>query len=394
MKRGYKEKVDPTEKGFDELDESTRHATIERLIAGIQAKKTKPEDILKLTEHFRKRHSMEDGELYRLGVFSKDYNKLWATKHNRCHGSHEVMLSKRQSQYKSWREILKATTPRFKPRPNEAENPQSLYDASYLTYRPYELDMWGPASYGTLVYDLWNELDIIVNHMQDGRQLCNDIMAEEAAIDKDPERKEQLFWAQYWSVAEKNHDTIEYHIKKGIVNTDNPVYKKMLAYPNTITDLAQNDFHVPSETQMSDFVVLHQTLIVQENEITHQESELLGNNFEKIKLLRFAVEHLDELLPKKGQRFDKLYTLIFIKWCHVLKSGKRKDNEHELFNYIRGHYIGYSKFYGWPSLFELRNSLGSSENVWKQDVAAFNEKLTNLYKTYTEQQNEHKNLNG
>ena len=70
---GYREKVESNKKGLDELDDSTRHLTIERLMAGIQCKKTKPEEILELIAHFRNRHSMEDAELYRLGDFSKDY---------------------------------------------------------------------------------------------------------------------------------------------------------------------------------------------------------------------------------------------------------------------------------------------------------------------------------
>lgn len=388
MKRGYREKVDLTPEGMDELDDSTVYATIERLIAGIQYKKTKPKELLKLTEHFRKRRSMEEAELYRLGEFAQDYNQLWATKNNRCFNREGMMLDKRQSQYKSWREMLKLATPRFKPKPNEADDPQSIYEASFLTYRPYEMDMWGPASYGTLVHDLWYEIDSTINHMQDGRQLCDDMKAEEAEIDKDPERKEQLFWDQYRSIAERNRDTIELHVKKGIVNTDNPVFKHMMTYPNTITDLAQNDFHNRSETQMNDFVITHSTLTLQENNITSVESTLLGNDFSKIKMLRFAVDHLDELIALKGQRFDKVDTMSLIKWCNVLKSTKRKDNEHELFKYIRGRYKGTRRFYGWPCLFELRKQMGDSEDVWKQPVAMLNKKLMDLYKLFTEQQTE------
>ena len=59
----YREKVDPTAEGLDELDESTRNATIERLIAGIQCKRTKPEKLMELTQHFRNRQSIEETKL-------------------------------------------------------------------------------------------------------------------------------------------------------------------------------------------------------------------------------------------------------------------------------------------------------------------------------------------
>lgn len=382
---GYREKVDLSQKGFDELDDSTRHVTIERLIAGIQCKKTKPEDLLELIAYFRNRHSMEDAELYRLGYASTDYNKLWATNNNRCYNKTEMMLNKRQTQYKSWRKMLKITSPRYKPKPNEADKPQSIYEASFLTYRPYELDIWGPASYGTLIYDLKEELDIIVSHMQDGRELCNDMMEEEAKIDKDPERKEQLFWDQYRTIAERNQDTIEFHVSKGIVNTDNPVYKKMLTYPDTITDLAHNEFHYCSVTQMSDFVITYSTLAQQQNIITTTESCLLGINFEIIKILRFAADHADEILSVRGTKFDKVDTLYLIKWINPLKSTKpHLDNERILFEYIKGRYKGTNKWCGWSTIFGLRNQLGYSEKGWQDVVKDFGEKVMKLYNSYSE----------
>ena len=383
---GYRDKVELSKKGLDELDDSTRNASIDRLIAGIQSRKTKPEDLLKLIAHFRNRHSLEDAELYRLGNFSKDYNKLWATDCNRCFNKEEMMLSKRQSQYKSWREMLKITTPRFKARHNEKDNPQSLYEASFLTYRPYEPDLWGPASYGTLMYDLHNELEIIVNHMQDGRQLCNDMMNEEAEIDKDDERKEQLFWDQYRTIAERNKETIEYHSEKGIVNTENPVYMKMLTYPDSITGLAHNEFHNRSITQMSDFVITHSTLVNQNNISTPDESTLFGNDFDKIKVFRFAAEHAEELISVKGDKFDKYDTLYLIKWLNPLKSTKlHVDNERVLFDNIRMRYKGDVKWRGWPTIFDLRKSVGYSERGWQSVVKDFGEKVMKLYDAYSKE---------
>lgn len=386
--KGYREKVKPTREGLEELDESTRNATIERLIAGIQCKRTSPEQLMELTEHLRKRHSIEDKELYRLGDFSKDYNQLYATRNNRCFGTEGIALSKRQSQYKSWRKVLKTTSPRYKPTPRDAEEPQSIYQASFLTYRPFERDMWGPASYGRLVEDLWTEVDTLVNNLEDGKRLCKDMIAEEDAIDKDPERKEELFWKQYRAEAERNKDTIALHVEKGIVDTNHPVYKKMLTYPDTITGYARNHFHDPSETQFSGFVVVNETLILQNNDITYQESKLLGKDLDKIKMLRFAVDHLEELLPLKGQRFEKVDTMCLIKWCNVVKSIKRKDNERELFNYIRGRYKGQYRFYGWSCLFALRKQTDDSEDEWKKPVAAFNKKLMDLYIAYNGEQKE------
>jgi len=391
----YREKVKPTKEGLDELDESTRHVTIDRLIAGIKCKKTDRKKLLELTAHFRNRHSLEDSELDRLSEFAQDYNDLYATKNNKCFGTEEILLNKRQSQYKSWREMLIITSPRHKPSPRDAENPESIYEASFLTYRPYEKDIWGPASYGNLVYDLWNELGIIVDHMEDGKRLCKDVMDKEEEINKDPEWKEQLFWNQYHALEEKNHDTIEDHRKKGIANTDNPVYKKMLTYPS-INHYAQNHFHDPSEGQFSDFVTTHSSLTLQGNDITGIESLLLGNDFEKIKLLRFAVDHAEDLLSVKGRKFDKMDTLILIKWCRVRKSIRRhKDNEHVLYNYITERHDNNQNrrdntitFRVWTNIFDLRQQLGDDEITWKKTIEQLDKKIKELFKAYSDDGNE------
>ena len=382
---GYREKVDPTPEGLEELDESTRNATIERLIAAIQHKHLKPAHLMELTQHFRNRQSIEEKELYRLGDISVGYNRKWATNYNRCFGREQMMLNKRQSQYKSWREMLKSTSPRYKSTPNDKETPQSIYKASFLTHRPYEMDIWGPASYGRLVYDLWDTLDTTINHMEEGKELCDDMIEEENAIDQNPERKEELFWEQYNNEADKNKDIIELHAQKGIIDTEHPEYKKMLTYPDGITGFARNDFHKRSETGFTGFVVTNETLAKRNNDITHIESKLFGRNLKRIMRIRFLVDHLEELLSLKGQRFDKVDTMTFIKWCNPKKSPKREDNERVLFNYIKERGNGNLRFYGWPSLFELRKQTGDSEDVWRLPVAALNKKAIELWNAYNKE---------
>ena len=77
--------------------------------------------------------------------------------------------------------------------------------------------------------------------------------------------------------------------------------------------------------------------------------------------------------------------MCFIKWCNPKKSPKREDNEHVLFKYIIERKQGNLRFYGWPSLFELRKQMGDSEDVWKQPVAALNKKAIELWNAYNEE---------
>ena len=156
----------------------------------------------------------------------------------------------------------------------------------------------------------------------------------------------------------------------------------MLSYPDGITGYARNDFHKRTETGFSNFVITNETLSVRNNDISHTESMLFERNIPKIMRVRFLIDHLEELLSLNGQRFNKVDTMCFIKWCNPKESPKRKDNEHELFKYLIGRRTGNNlRFYGWSCLFELRKNMGE-EDAWTKPVAALNKKAKELWEKY------------
>lgn len=347
----YREKIDPTRDGFQELWDSIQDPTIEMLVAGIQSKKPTKEQILSITGSLRDNHTLLDKELLRLGEFSSDYNSKWATERTYDHGVAEQLQAKTQSQLKRWREMLKLTTPRYKTQATNKE--QSIYTSSYLTHRPYELDMWGPASYGTLIYDLHDEMNVLINHLEEGRQLCIDVMQQEQMIDQDPEWKEELHDRQFQQIASKNYDVIEKRYNEGKVDTNNRLYNEMVSSPCP-RDFKSRFFHKPSEQECIEYVVTVSTLELQNNKTMPSEQKLWGNDFKKIKLKRFVVEHLDSFISVSSNgKFDKIDTLDFLKWCDVKKSTKQhEDSERVLFDHIKSTYRGNHSWYGWPSIFE------------------------------------------
>lgn len=358
---GYKEKVTPTWDGFQEIcDSFENHPTIDDLIAGIQSRKTKPEQILNVTKEIRDCHSLLDKSLYRLGEVSQNYNGSWAPRKLYDYGLSEQCLTKSQSILKRWLSLLKITTPRYNSRSSNATE-QSYYTASYLTKRPYELDMWGPASYGTLMYDLYEEMNVVLEHLEDGKQLCLDVKQKEDEINQNPEWKEQLHDEQFQRLAEMNSDRIEKCYQQGIVDTDNRIYQQMASSASKL-EFKSNGFHKYNEQECAEYVVNVSTLELQENNITPTEKKLWGDNFGKIKLVRYVLAHLNYLLVvSKNGKFDKAETLELIKWCSVEESSKRhEDSERILFEYIKANYQGSHSFYGWPSIFELNKIVKES----------------------------------
>lgn len=357
----YKIKIAPTRDGFQELWDSIQNPTIEMLMAGIQSKRTTKEQILNFTGELRASHTLLDKELMRLGDFTKDYNSKWATKKTYSYGITEELQAKSQSQLKRWQKMLKITSPRCPSQNTNATQP-SIFTASYLTHQPYELDIWGPASYGTLMYDLYDELNILIDHLEDGKRLCQDTMQKEQEINKDPEWKEEIHDNQFQQIAEQNRDVIEKRYKKGVTDTNNRIYKEMVS-SNSKLEFKSNGFHKYHEQEYVDYVVTLSTLNLQENDTTPTEHQLFGDNFGKIKLLRFINGHLDDLLNVNGNgKFDKHEILELIKWCDVKESPKKhEDSERILFELIKSRYHGSHRWYGWPSIFTLNQTIKDSD---------------------------------
>ena len=375
----YKEKVTPTWDGFQEIcDSFENHPTIDDLIAGIQSKKTKPEQILDVTKELRDSHSLLDKSLYRLGEVSQNYNGSWAPRKLYDYGLSEQCLTKSQSILKRWLSLLKITTPRYNSRSSNATE-QSYYTASYLTKRPYELDMWGPASYGTLMYDLYEEMNVVLEHLEDGKQLCLNVKQKEDEINQNPEWKEQLHDEQFNKIAEMNRDLIGKRYQQGKVDTSNRIYQQM-ASSKSKTEFKSNGYHKYPEHECVEYVVTASTLMLQQNDISPDEHQLWGDDFGKIKLVRYALANLDVLLKvdKKG-KFDKCETLELIKWCEVKESQKtHEDSERVLFEHIKASYTGNYSWYGWTSIFALNQMVKESVQETISYSTQFERKLNRL----------------
>ncbi len=374
----YRKKFAPTKDGFQEVWDSLQDPSIEQLIAGIQQKRYSREQLLEKIAFFRNSHSTVDIELNRLAVYGENYNDLWAAKNTYNFGTTEALQNRTRSQCMRWSEMLEMTSPRFRKSAVPLGQEQTVYKASYLTKKDsYELDMWGPASYGTLIYDLKEELDFIVSHMEDGEQLCKDVLEREANIDKDPEWKKQLFDKQYREEEERNSDTIERYIQEGFNYTNPPLYEKMLTYDDPSQFINEN-FHKPSTTQFVDFVVKDSTVKLMKRAISPIEKRLLGDDFEKITRVRLALSHIDELLTTKPNgQFNPQDIVQLIYWSDVLPSTKsRKDSEHEFYEkYIKPAYQGEHTWPVWSTVFSTRKTIGTDNRQRQLDKVSFNAKF-------------------
>ena len=372
----YKKKFEPTKDGFQEVWDSMQDPTIEQLMAGIQAHRPTKEQILEKIRYFRNSRSTIDIELNRLADYSENYNQLWAAKNIYHFGTTEALQNRTKSQCKRWSDMLELTSPRYNRKAAPQGVEQSVYKASYLTKKPLELDIWGPASYGTIIYDLKEELDFIISHLEDGEQLCKDTLAREEEIDNDPDQKKQLYERQYREEEERNQETIDEYCNDGNISDRNTLYQKMLEYDDR-NDFINDNFHGPSTSQFSRFVVVDSTMNALNRNVSPVARRLLGNDINKIMQVNHAIEHLDQLLDiKPGGQFNPVSIVQCIRWCEVLPSTKkRRDNERVFYeDYLKPNYHGTHTWPAWTTVFTQRQSMGNDERQLKLDAASFDKK--------------------
>ena len=376
----YRKKFAPTKDGFQEVWDSMQDPTIEQIIAGVQVHKPTKEQLLEKIKYFRDSRSTIDIELNRLADYSENYNKLWAAKNIYHFGTTEALQNRTKSQCKRWSEMLELTSPRYNKNAAPQGVEQTVYKASYLTKKPYELDLWGPASYGTIIFDLKEELDFIVSHLGEGEQLCKDTIAREEEIDNDPEQKKQLYERQYREEEERNQETIDDYCNGGNICDRNGLYQKMLEYDDH--DGFINDyFHGPSTSQFSRFVVVDSTMNALQRNVSSKARRLLGNDIDKILQVNRAINNLDQLLDvKPSGQFDPLDIVQFIRWCEVLPSTrKHRDNERIFYEeYLKLNYQGAHTWPAWNTVFTHRKSMGDDERQCKMDAASFDKKFKDV----------------
>lgn len=382
------DKVPETQDGIQYLYDSTcgvynaeEGVNNERIVAGIQYGRAKKEDILALTLNLRNSRGILERELFRLAEFAQVFNKLYATKNNKWFSSAEIMLKKIQSHYLRWRDVLKLTSPRKnrKKRRHNVEHP--IYETSLLNKnQPFVGDMFGIASFGSLVADLKAELEKFLSDMVKGIKLCQTMLNEEEKIKERPEWIKEIYEDCYNMTVAKNRDTIDWLVSIGRANTDNELYKLMLKYKNK-DKFIQEQFHEHTDVKFNDYVFADIVMTLMNNNINSTEQTLWGHDYDKIRLVRFAIAHFDQLITPHGRNgYNGADIMDFIVWCDVRKTPDTRDDEERiLYDYLIENYKGDVHIIGWTSVFEIRKSYQGNVEALKKIASEFDQRVKKLY---------------
>ena len=383
-------RVPETNDGIQYLYESTQGVyneksgvNDERIVAGIQYGRAKKADVLKVKHNLVESRCILERELLRLADFAQEFNKLYATKNNKWFSSAEIMLKKIQSHYSRWKKLLKLTSPKKKRHRRGCRAVEhSVYETSLLNKnQPFVIDCYGIESYGSLLVELKQELEKFLSDLVKGIKLCQTMLNEEKRIKEDYEWIKEIYEDCYNITVAKNRETIDWLVSIGRANTDNSLYQLMLTYKSK-DEFIREQFHEHTDVKFNDYVLADVVMTLMNNNISSTEHMLWGRDYDKIRLVRFAIEHFDQLVSPNGRKgYCGADIMDFIVWCNVTKNSDTKvDMEHILYDYLKANYKGNRHIVGWTSVFESRKSYPQDEKRLQVIANTFEQRVQELYK--------------
>ena len=258
-------------------------------------------------------------ELSKLNKFSLDFNQQFVTQNNKFFDTSFQLLGKIKIGASRFKTCFKELTPNHTTGniSNVPTNKPLLFDRSPLGNGEYSPVLF------TDVYP--QEVQNLCQHMQDffkcieeGLQICQDVLNEEAIIRQNPDQCQDL-WLKFKAdlACRLNRIVNSININTPIFDSNNNPAIQMRNNSKTEADFAQQGYH---NLDYGDANTLGIKELVEEahnDGLTKEELALFPNNKELALKVRYFIQHFDEFLPKTyhGQTVPAKYIACLMQLC-------------------------------------------------------------------------------
>lgn len=272
-------------------------------------------EVLTAISHLQKQHAD-------LQAFSKEFNNQFVTRDNHYFNSAHQLLRKIHTGATQVKHIYRRLTPNSTAAvPNHVPAnyvKPSIYERSALGAEAYTQPLYGIESYPPEVQNLYNDMNRFFSLLRDSLLLCIEVIRQEEYIRRDAGQCCEL----YNKFKGENYLRIKRHI-----NSINILSKEFDAFFNPAIDLrqscateeefAQKAFH---DQEFEDVCTLTVKELVEEEqrgEYTKEELLLFSDDREKIRQVRYIIQHFDQFIPADYKRATVPANLVacLMWWC-------------------------------------------------------------------------------
>lgn len=318
--------VEKSEETLRLLIEKALEFEQERVLEGLEIHHYTLEDVADLTNFVKEYHAKLNREIIALAKFAPLFNKQYATENNNCFSTAESLFFKLRNSLTGTMKLYAKFCPKIGkkgPMENGTEREISVFDHSVLS-GAYNYRLFGIDSYDESVKVLYLEMKSFFEDLSFGFNLCLEIIAQERKIRKDPNLCVKLYESSCKEIMDSNKALYAFMSNSNFqVEQDEISERKNKA--TTYQDFAQSEFHHWDLSQFQ-MHVLNEALRKARGEgLTKEEVILWDHNPEKVKQIRFVIEHFDELNPKgQSEKLSAKFVAMFMKWCGITGTGKEK----------------------------------------------------------------------
>ena len=330
----YSTKVDKTEESLTEVVRLISQIEEDRVFSAIISKRLSHDDLVEYTTHLKEIRQRQLREIEQLKKFAKQFNKEYATNHNKCFSTAQRLFNLIRSNMKETLNMFKKFCPRNNlrgPYLGSVEMKPSVLTHSLISEVSYTPDMFGPSSYcDHATTEFITELGQFFEDVQDALLMCEDVLKEESIIRKDTVRCLNLYERCCNEVLESSTEFVEYFGEDGFQKEDE--MSKDMNKANSLQLFIQNNFHYRNKNQFRLHVLHKNYSQAREDKMTDIEGFLWPTDHSRAFEARTVLAHFDELEPKgkldkqTGRyKLDGDYVAVFMEWCGINQS--KKENK-------------------------------------------------------------------
>jgi len=284
-----------------------------QFLDAIYQKHLSTDDVLDLLDDATAWHSRLCQEVRRLNIFARDFNQQFATDHNQCFKTAELLFNRIRNSIGGAKKFYKRFCPRVYsdygrlPWPDKEKHKPSVFERSNLANSSFSGYLFGFDTYPISVFHLYIELAGAIKDLAIGLLICRNIMKEEEIIRNTPNRLLKIYEECMEEAVTQQKGFIKSLKNNGTLELKSEIAEKM----NRVKDLDEKNkllhdlFHNCNQDDFKLFAIADQLLKGRDNHLLGLEPFLWTNNPEKALQVRCLIEHFDELDPKGLRNRDK-----------------------------------------------------------------------------------------
>lgn len=338
----YKTFVEKSMLGIWRIQQAVSSFDEEKYVNMLFEKRLNNKEVDQLLEDVKAAVKIVKKEYDSLEDFAREYNESYATDHNGCYTLVQQEFRKMNRTIAKIKKVFRKSCPTM--RKYRVGEMCSVFTSSPLVADNYMPDLFSLPSYGENVTKLYEAMAEFFAYVLKALKLCRDEIEEELRVENSPHEKMRIYrdsFAKYMVGVKPFLNSFELIEKEG-AEKHNLIHRKADC---SLQDYVNGHFHKLDIDDFKMHIVLECKKKGDELGLTKEEILLWKENKEKVLMVRFVIQHFDELNPQgqKGKLSGKVI-VAFMKWCQI------KDRYKLFLDYFTSHYRGQYKVPGYTTI--------------------------------------------